>query len=189
MLLVKLVVFACLLLGMSEKAFCMDRIPTPTVTVVDEETGKPIEGAVAIAIWRKPSWIKGSFFEGGGLDVVRIEEAVSDSSGNIYIDGFWDWHLFENRYPDLDIYKFGYICWDKNVIFNDGGRWDFDNGHRIAHMKKWPKGFSFEEHRVFVDTITQGDYMRAPKQIFNKAFDYETSSRVEERNKKRKEEN
>jgi hypothetical protein len=163
------------------EGFCMERVPAPTVTVIDDETGKPIEGAVAIAIWRKPSWTEGAWFEGGGLDIVRIDEAVSDGNGNIYIDGFWNWHLFSNRYPSLAIYKFGYVCWDKNIVYNDGGQTDLKNGDHIVHMRKWPEGFSFVRHDSFISLVTRYDYTKAPKQLFMKAYDYELPFIVKER--------
>jgi hypothetical protein len=189
LVLVKMIITVLLLVIYGE-GLCMERVPAPTVTVIDGETGKPIEGAVAIAIWRKPSWTEGAWFEGGGLDIVKIDEAVSDSSGNIYIDGFWNWHLFSNRYPKLAIYKFGYVCWDKNIVYDDGGQTDLKNGDRIVHMKKWPEGFSFIRHDSFISTVTSGDYIKAQKHLFRDAFYQEIPFAVKEeneRNKKKKE--
>jgi hypothetical protein len=186
--------FTCLLVAIHPgDCLAMGGKPVPTVTVIDEETGKPIEGAVAIAIWRKRSLLEGSLIE-GGLDVVtKIDEAISDSEGNIYISGFWNWHLFGYD-PHLNIYKPGYVCWDQNVVYIDelhsSKQTDFDNGHRIAHMKKWPEGFSFVGHDTFMSAVTRNDYTDAPKQLFNKAFQYEIPYRVKERDeiyKKRKE--
>jgi len=166
-------IITCLILCLPADCCAMDGKPTPTVTVVDEETGKPIEGAVAIAIWRKHSLTEGAFFEGGKDVVTRIEEAVSDSNGNISIDGFWKWHLFWLS-PTLDIYKPGYVCWDDGAIYIDelhrSERHDFDKKHRVARMKKWPKGFSFVGHESFVSNVTQGDYIKAPKHLFRDVF-------------------
>ena len=61
--------------------------------------GEPIEGAVAIAIWRKHSIKDAAWFEGGKMVPVRIEEALTDKEGKVYFEDFWDWHLFENEYP------------------------------------------------------------------------------------------
>ena len=173
--------------------FAMGSNPVPTVTVIDEETGEPVEGAVAIAIWRKHSF-KSAWFEGGTMVVVKIEEALSDTNGNIYIDDFWDWHLIEDRYPRLTIYKQGYVCWDQRNIYIDERhgprRTDFNEQNRIAKMRKWPEGFSFVGHYSFVGAVTQDDYTEASIQLFNNAFNYETPFRVKERDeidKKRKE--
>jgi len=166
----------------------------PTAVVMDAETGEPIEDAVAIAIWRKKDLKKGTWFEGGGESIVRIEEVVSDKEGKIYIEDFWDWHLFKGRYPRLTIYKPGYVCWDQELVYIEEHMWeerlDFNKENRVVHIKKWPKGFSFNGHGAFVDHCTGTDYYEATRKLFLKAFEYETPSRIFEstiRNKKRKE--
>ena len=159
--------------------------PQPTAIVIDADTGQPIEGAVAIAIWRKHS-TEWAWFEGGKMVPVRIEEAVSDAQGRIYIDGFWgSWYLFKNRYPRLTIYNPGYICWDQVNTFMPGPsgyrRTDFDSKNRIAKLNKWPENFSFVRHSDFVDTVTRGDAHEAKQRLFVNAFDYERKFEIEER--------
>jgi len=61
--------------------FAMDRPPEgPTAIVVDDETGKPIEGAVALAIWRgykdDCTFVQG--IEGGCWGFKKAEEVLSD---------------------------------------------------------------------------------------------------------------
>jgi hypothetical protein len=176
---------------------------TPTAIVVDAETGEPIEGAVAIAIWRKRSF-GDRWFEGGSLKVVRVEEAVSDREGKIFIDGFWSildslWGKDEDtpiswRSPHLTIYKFGYICWDQFLLFPGilaGKRNDFNKENRIARMAKWPKGFSlynhwefegfsFNENWSFMNSVTMGDIHEANQMLFKKALDVETEYCIKE---------
>ena len=54
---------------------------SPTAIIVDDETGEPIEGAIALA-----QWIKTKFnFEGGFTYVSKARETVSDKEGKIYI--------------------------------------------------------------------------------------------------------
>lgn len=170
----------CLLALSPKNSFSMDRVPVPTVTVIDEETGKPIEGAVTIAIWRKHSITERAFWEGGTMVVEKIEEAVSDKDGNIFMNGFWGWHTIQRKNPHLTIYKPGYICWDQVDIYKDGKRIDFDNDHRIARLIKRPDVFSFNSHLGFVDDCTYRDHTKAPKQLFNKAFQSEISYRMAE---------
>jgi hypothetical protein len=157
----------------------------PTAIVIDADTGQPIEGAVAIAIWRKHSATERAWWEGGTMVVVRVEEAESDAQGRIYIDGFWgSWYLFENRYPRLTIYRPGYICWDQENTFIRGQsgylRTDFNSKHRIAKLKKWPEKFSFVRHSRFVNNVTMGDAHDAPQKKFVNAFDYERKFRIDE---------
>lgn len=177
------------ILYFNETGQAMGWLKKPTAIVIDAETGQPIEGAVVIAIWRKHSF-KDAWFEGGTMIVARVEEAVSDMEGNIYIDDFWDWHLFEDRSPHLTIYKTGYVCWDQaNIYINEYNapeRKDFNKDNRIARLKKWPEGFSFVGHGSFVNSVTQGDMHEAPKKLFRKAFDYERNYRVMERTERRK---
>ncbi len=189
-----IVVLTCFIVGIHAECLGMGGTPVSTATLIDEETGKPIEGAVALAIWRKTSSTEGAWFEGGKFEVLRIVEEVSDSNGNIYISGFWNWHLENERYPHLTIYKRGYVCWDQGSIYIDElhriKRTDFDKGHRIVRMRKWPEGFSFIGHERFVNSVTFGDHSEAPKRLFNKEFHNEipfASKERDERNQKRKE--
>ncbi len=189
-----IVVMTFFIVGIHTECLGMGGTTEPTVTVIDEETGKPIEGAVALAIWREHSYTKRAWWEGGTDVVIRIEEAVSGSEGKIFIDGFWNWHFYEDRYPHLTIYKPGYVCWDQGNVYIDEfhgpKRTDFDEDHRIARMRKWPEGFSFVGHNSFVNFVTQNDYTDAPKKLFLKAYDYERPFRIKENteiDKKRKE--
>ena len=166
----------CQLSFLKRDALCMGSNKVPTAIVLDAETGKPIEGAVAIAIWRGEDK-DGPWFEGGSQVAERIEEAVSDKEGKIYIDDFWDWHLLELSYPRLTIYKPGYVCWDqKNIYidrFHSEERKDFDKENRIARIKKWPDNFSFVSHWNFMDSVTYGDIDNSQQKIFQKAFNFE----------------
>lgn len=159
----------------------------PTATVIDDETGKPIVGAVAIAIWRKHSNTEGAWFEGGADVPYKIEEVVSDNNGNLFIPGFWDKHFFKNRYPHLTVYKPGYVCWDQQFIYVSEHKWnkrnDFSERSNVIKMKKWPKEFSFFGHAGFVSSCTLNQADRAEKKLFIRRFDYEIHYRQEEINK------
>ncbi len=117
-----------------QQAFSMGSGQMPTAIVMDADTGEPIEGAVAIAFWRKDLG-NYTWFEGGRREPVRIEEVISDKEGNIYIDDFWDWHLQKGSYPRLTVYKFGYVCWDQKKLFEekDGSKFrtDFNKEQRV----------------------------------------------------------
>jgi hypothetical protein len=177
----------------------------PTAIVVDAETGEPIEGAVAIAIWRKRSFAD-RWFEGGTWKVVRVEEAISDREGKIFIDGFWTvwdslWTEDKDtpilwRSPHLTIYKFGYVCWDQFLLFpgiRGGKRNDFDKRNRTARMAKWPngftlnnhwefEGFSFVDHEGFINSVTMGDIHESSQMLFRKALDMESKYCIKEYN-------
>jgi len=193
----KMLLYCLLILGIFTQTLwlyennCFAAPKKPTAIVVDDATGEPIEGAVAIAIWRKLSTEKAVWFEGGIDVVVRIEEVVSDKEGKIYIDGFFRWRPFSQD-PHLTIYKPGYVCWDQEDIYISEKlptikRTDYDANHRIARLKKYPEGFSFAGHWSFMDSVTYGDTAEAPKKLFEKAFDYERSDRIQENTRRNKE--
>ncbi len=158
----------------------------PTATIIDNETGKPIEGAVAIAIWRKTSTKDRAWFEGGTEIPSRIEEAVSDKNGNIFIKKFWNWHLLETHYPRLTVYKFGYVCWDQIFIMGQKeDRKDFNKESRIVRMVKWSKGFSLYLHDSFIQSCTRGEYNLVPTLLFYNAFEEERAFELKEYRQKK----
>jgi len=189
-LLGSVVFLMCLFSSTGSECFSLRDNPSPAATVIDDETGRPIEGAVALAVWRKHSSTARAWWEGGTDVVVRIEEVVSDKDGNIFIEDFWSWHLFENNEPHLTIYKFGYVCWDQGNVyidaFNAPRRTDFSKKNRTVRMKKWPERFSFVGHETFIGTVTYSDYNKAPKSLFKNAYDYEIPFRVSERTERDK---
>jgi len=179
------VLLIVLFLAAPVMSFAMDRPPEgPTAIVVDDETGKPIEGAVALAIWRgykdDCTFVQG--IEGGCWGFKKAEEALSDKEGNVSIKDFWKTTKGPGKWgsasdPRLTVYKFGYVCWDQKEIFVPKWKWgnrnDFDKQHRIVRLKKWPERMSFREHSTFMSGVTNGDYSKPTQQLFNKATNAE----------------
>lgn len=178
------VLLIMLFLAVPVLSSAMDRPPEgPTAIVVDDETGKPIEGAVALAIWRgykdDCTFVQG--IEGGCWGFKRSEETVSDKEGIINIQDFWKTTKGPGKWgsasdPRLTVYKFGYVCWDQKEIFAPNykgtNRTDFDKKNRIIRLKKWPVEFSTEEHleahSSFIRGITLGDYSLERTPLFIK---------------------
>jgi hypothetical protein len=80
--------------------------------VIDEETGKPLEGVAVIAVWQLESFIYRS--------KVYKTEAVSDMDGDVRLEGMpmrirppLSW--FNSSDPEIHIYKSGY----KSSFFNN----------------------------------------------------------------------
>ena len=155
MLRTKVLFMVLLTIAVSAMCMAMDRPPKdfPTAIVVDDETGKPIEGAVAIAIWRgdKEDCTLVQGLEGGCWGFKKAEEAFSDKEGIINIQNFWKTTKGPGKWgsaydPRLTVYKYGYVCWDQKDIFAPNYQWpdrkDFDKNHRIIRMKKWQDNFS-----------------------------------------------
>ena len=85
-----------------------------TATIVDDETGEPIEGAIVLAQWVK---YKATLFEGGIPYAAKAKETVSGKEGKIYISGYWTWNPFACE-RHLTVYKPGYALWnsEKDII-------------------------------------------------------------------------
>ncbi len=114
--------------------------PGPTAIVIDAETGKPIEGAIALAQWFDAGG--GAWFEGGTLVLKKAKETYSDKGGRVNIDGFWvRRQLFlPPPGPRLTVYKPGYVLWDSERICPlNKKRTDFDEKHRIVKLLKFEK--------------------------------------------------
>ena len=62
-----------------------------TATIVDDDTGEPIEGAIALVQWVK---YKPTGLEGGIPYAAKAKETVSDKKGKIYISGYWTFYPF-----------------------------------------------------------------------------------------------
>ncbi|MDM8536587.1 hypothetical protein QUF70_07535 [Desulfobacterales bacterium HSG17] len=167
----------------------------PTAIVLDDETGKPIQGAVAIAVWAK---YESTMFEGPIIEARKIEEAVSDKEGKIFIKGFWTLDPFHQS-PRMTIYKPGYVCWDQKLIIitnpeskiysGTKERDDFNRNQRVAKMVKYPEGFSYLAHSSFIGLCVRSFYGESRDKLFLEAYRYETPFRVKERdirNKKRR---
>jgi len=103
---------------------------SPTAIIVDDETGEPIEGAIALA-----QWIKTKFnFEGGFTYVSKARETVSDKEGKIYIKTYWMWIPFTGD-TTLTVYKPGYALWHSEE-------------EAVSRMVYQPKDFSRSKNVV-----------------------------------------
>jgi len=147
-------------------------------TVVDEVTGEPIEGAIALAYWCKPDFSQVSL-EGVHLVETRIEEVSSDKEGKVSINGFWKgagwldggpYYEDNQKYPQLTVYKPGYVAWNYRNIFvpreekqrikQETGyeslkqytyRIDFSYKNRLIKLERWREGYSHWEHGSFIE--------------------------------------
>lgn len=123
--------------------------------VVDEETGKPIEGAVVLGVW--------TYQAGIGLThtvVYKAEDDVTDEKGRFFIWGVWNplinrWLLPFIDKADLTVYKRGYVAWNNIATWSAGPRKDFawKNG-LVVKMEKWKDEYSFIAHGSFISRHT-----------------------------------
>ncbi len=131
-----------------------------TAIVLDAETGKPVEGAVALAQWFRAGG--GGMFEGGVEVLDKAVETYSDKEGKIYIRGSWGLHIFSSS-PRLTVYKPGYVLWDsRRLCPTDMPRTDFDENHRTVKLLK----FDIEAPKWH----TKNPIHNGPRQMHNSFF-------------------
>lgn len=101
-----------------------------TGTVVDAETGKPIEGAVVLVEWTKTHGFGHTYTES-----YKVVEAITDKDGKATIAGTFSPTV---NVPHVTVYKKGYVAWNNEMIFPDyKKRTDF----------KWKNGYVFRLER------------------------------------------
>ncbi|MCW5203871.1 hypothetical protein VU12_13150, partial [Desulfobulbus sp. US4] len=82
-----------------------------TFRVLDAETKRPIEGAVALAHWTSTDGFPGLTH----TDTAKVAEDVSDSEGKLSIPGAWGFLALQR--PHIKVYKPGYVGWDSRLIY------------------------------------------------------------------------
>lgn len=128
-----------------------------TATVVDAETGKPIDGAIVMAAWM------GSGFGMPGIassDIVKVGEAVTDSGGKVRIDGRY---CPNTSVPNLIVYKKGYVAWTREEIFQSLNRrpeFEWKSGYvfRLEKLDKYREEIEYihKNHVSFIRSNMRG---------------------------------
>ena len=152
-----------------------------TGTVVDAETGKPIEGAVVLAEWTMTKGIGDHHTE-----VYKVIEKLTDSEGKVTIEGVSN--IFVDS-PGLTVYKKGYVAWNNEHTFPEyKKRTDFKwkNGY-VFKLERFKPEYSYDEHESFVSSSTH-DYMGTErKTLFIKTYrEGELNEILKERNENMK---
>ncbi len=162
-------------------AFCLLSVTgcyaTITGTVVDGDTGQPIEGAVVLAEW--------SITKGLGLTYSKsheVVEAVTDKEGKVTISGLFN--PFVNH-PSLTVYRKGYVAWNNQYIFPDRKRrLDFKwSNDYVFRLEKFRPEYSYDKHTSFIHTITLSGMADEKKVLMKKAYTWEEQKAYEERMK------
>ena len=150
---------------------------TITGTVVDAETGQPIEGAVVLAEW--------SITKGLGLTYSKsyeVVEAVTDKEGKITVSGLFNPLV---NYPSLTVYRKGYVAWNNQYIFPDRKRrldFKWSNGY-VVRLEKFRPEYSYDKHTYFIHNIILSGMADDKKQLMIKAYEWEEKKAYEERMK------
>lgn len=165
-----LLVMVLFLFGIS----CSKTYESITGTVVDAETGKPLEGAVVLAEWTKTKGLGLTYTES-----YKVVEVVTDKEGKFTIPGVMS-PLVDP--PSVTIYKKGYVAWNNNYIFPGyQKREDFSwrSGY-VFKMNHFKKGYSYEAHVSFIRMSINSSINSKSKRTIQKAFDWETDMAQQE---------
>lgn len=112
-------------------------------TVVDSDTGKPLEGALIVAQWTKKHGFGLTYHE-----LILITETLTDKDGKFAITKTPnDWIL---EPPEMIIYKEGYIPWRNDSIFPSSN---------IVKDHEWNNNVTYRLD-VFTDKYTFRDLFR-----------------------------
>jgi hypothetical protein len=150
-----------------------------TGTVVDAETGKPIEGAVVLVEWAKTRGLPGMTYH----ETYKVFEALTDKEGRITISGVFD-PLVDP--PDITIYKEGYVTWNNKSIFPDyRKRSDFKlRNNYVFELEKFKQEYTYDAHTEFIHGA-MGTGAIEKKKLMMKAIEWEEGKAFQERGAKK----
>lgn len=114
------------------------KYPGITGKVVDNTTGKPIEGALVVAQWTKKHGFGLTYHE-----LSKITETLTDKEGVFNISGIKDSFV---EPPEMIIYKEGYIPWRNDSIFPSSN---------LARNNEWNDNVTYMLD-VFTEKYTYG---------------------------------
>ena len=172
--------FALLLFLIFFTAGCYGTI---TGTVVDAETGKPMEGAVVLVEWTKTKGMGLTYTES-----YKVIEVVTDKDGKATISGVFN-PLVDP--PDVTVYKKGYVAWNNQYIFptykkRKDFKWQNDYVVRLERLERFKK-FGFEEHESFIYGAAHPERETEKKKLFIKEYnEWEKEEVIKERAKRGK---
>jgi hypothetical protein len=137
-----------------------------TATVVDVETGKPIEGAVVLVEWTKTKGVPGM----SHTESAKVIEVVSDKDGKVVISGNID-PLVDP--PNITIYRKGYVAWHSRWIFPSWeNRKDFQwRSGNVYGLEKFKDTYSYTDHQLFVSRAINDTIGWESKKTFIRMYD------------------
>lgn len=149
-----------------------------TGTVIDAETGKPIEGAVVFVEWTITKGLPGLTYG----KTYKVEEVVTDNKGNFRIIGTINPFV---KPPVIAIYKKGYIVWNNQYIFPLWNkRTDFEyKNNAIIKLEKFKEDFSHNDHVSFISSAAISG---SGGKLFDDAYSWERTLAREELEKRQK---
>lgn len=147
-------------------------------TVVDAETGKPIEGANILAWW---TIRKGKFIGLAGAETYKIVETTTDRDGHFIINAYIlsPFKIMLIDEPSVTIYKAGYVAWNNSYIFpeykpREKFKW---KRHGKYLLEQFKTEYSNTDHVSFIESFIPSLDAR---DLFEKAYEWERMMRQKE---------
>lgn len=157
---------------------CSAYYPDMTGTVVDAETGKPIEGAVILVEWTKRVGI-GDYH----TESVKVVEVLTDKDGKFKLPGIFNPFVDP---PDMTVYRKGYVAWSSRSIFSAyEKRTDFHWQSLLKiRLEKFKEGYSYIDHTSFIRSSVNSSINLEAKKAIYEAFRWEDIMSSKEMNQK-----
>ena len=134
-------------------------------TVVDNDTGKPIEGAIVLVEWTKTKGVPGMTH----TESYKVVEKVTNNVGKFTISGVLN--PLVSR-PNITVYKKGYVAWNNKFIFPDyAKRTDFAwQKSYVFKLAKFKDNYSYIKHQSFIKGAIHVGLSRENKQQFLRVY-------------------
>ena len=147
-----------------------------TGTVVDAETGRPIEGAVVLVEWTKAKGLGLTYTES-----YKVAEVISDKDGKFTLPGCYN--PFVNE-PNMTIYKKEYVAWSSRWIYPGmKNRTDFKWGDNIFKLEHFKSDYSYIDHTSYLHRSINLGF--GDKKLIAASFYWEELEASKERDRRR----
>lgn len=155
-----------------------------TGTVVDAETGEPVEGAVILVEWTVTKGLPGMSYK----ETSDTVEVLTDKNGKFSSTTILN--PMVNQPAHLVIYKKGYVTWNNRYIFPKWNRreYEFKNGATI-HLERFKGEYSHYDHISFIGSAAvsgSGGKLLENAYLWERILaEHETQKRKREKNEGR----
>jgi hypothetical protein len=124
-----------------------------TGTVVDAETGKPIEGAVVLVEWTITKGLPGMSYS----ELKKVVEVETSGNGKFIVSGEYN---SLTGHTTVLIYKAGFVAWRNDFIFpgwKKRASFPYHAGS-LFKLEKFKETYSHKEHKDFIEYGIMGLY-------------------------------
>ena len=143
-----------------------------TGTVVDADTGEPLEGAIVLVEWTKTKGIPGLTYH----EVYEVTIVITDKEGKATLAGLINPLVGINiGLSSVAVYKKGYVGWSNRQIFPSyERRIDFKwQNNYVFKLEKFKPEYSHEKHCSFMQNAISSHMASDKKKIMKDSYRWE----------------